>query len=269
MSGKDGAWRTRAAGRSFGSVAETYNAVRPGYPAAALDRLVAIAGLGRGSVVLEVGAGTGQATVGLLARDLTVVCLEPSAQLAGILRRNVGSDVRVFVSDLQGYEVEPNSVDLLFGATAMHWIPADCLQRQADTGLRAAGWVASLTNRHVSGAAEGFFTEVQEVYQRHAPELAQRFRLLSPDEAAHAEPVVAKLQGYGRARVEAFAWRETYSATDYVRVLSTYSTHITLPDVARRALLDGIEDLAERRYGGTVVKDYAAVLTMRPRVPDA
>jgi SAM-dependent methyltransferase len=246
-------------------VAATYDAARPGYPAAGFDRLVEITGLGRGSVVLEVGAGTGQATVGLLARELTVVCLEPSAELAGILRRNVGDRARVVVSDLQGYDAEPDSLDLLFGATALHWIPADCLQRHADTGLRARGWVASLTNRHTSGATDAFFTEVQQVYRQHAPELARGFRLLSPEEAAHAEPVVAELRGYGPAQVESFPWRETYSASDYVRVLSTYSTHITLPDDARRALLDGIEDLADRRYGGSVVKDYVAVLTLRPR----
>ncbi len=44
---------------NFGSVAETYARVRPGYPPAVFDDLLALTGLADGASVLEIGAATG------------------------------------------------------------------------------------------------------------------------------------------------------------------------------------------------------------------
>ena len=43
----------------FDGVAERYDAARPRYPRVVVDDLVALAGLGSGSRVLEIGCGTG------------------------------------------------------------------------------------------------------------------------------------------------------------------------------------------------------------------
>src|ERR1700712_1812259 len=62
---------------AFGSVAELYDRARPSYPPGAIDDVVAHAGLQTGDTVLEVGAGTGKATVLLAQRGLGVLALEP------------------------------------------------------------------------------------------------------------------------------------------------------------------------------------------------
>lgn len=56
---------------AFGRVAELYDRARPSYPAAAIDALLEYGGLVPGSRVVDVGAGTGQATELLAARGLT------------------------------------------------------------------------------------------------------------------------------------------------------------------------------------------------------
>ena len=57
---------------TFGVVAELYDRMRPSYPLALVDDVLAFAGVGR---ALEVGAGTGKATVLFAARDVEVVAL--------------------------------------------------------------------------------------------------------------------------------------------------------------------------------------------------
>ena len=52
---------------SFDKVAEAYDRARPGYPESMFDDLITHKNIHEGSRVLEVGAGTGQATL-LLAR---------------------------------------------------------------------------------------------------------------------------------------------------------------------------------------------------------
>lgn len=45
-------------------------------------------GADRGAPVLEVGAGTGKATLALAERGLAVTCLEPDPRMAAVLRSN-------------------------------------------------------------------------------------------------------------------------------------------------------------------------------------
>ena len=52
--------------RTFNEEPELYDRTRPGYPPGVFEDLAALAELSRGSRVLELGCGTGQATVPLV-----------------------------------------------------------------------------------------------------------------------------------------------------------------------------------------------------------
>jgi protein-L-isoaspartate O-methyltransferase len=69
---------------SFGAVAEADDRARPSYPPALVGDVLEFVGLdpGSGDRVLEVGAGTGKATVVFAERGANVVALEPSAEMA-------------------------------------------------------------------------------------------------------------------------------------------------------------------------------------------
>jgi len=60
----------------FGEVAELYDAARPGYADALAGEVLAYAGLG-GRAAVEVGAGTGKATVAFAAQGIPLLCVEP------------------------------------------------------------------------------------------------------------------------------------------------------------------------------------------------
>ena len=60
---------------SFDEVAELYDKARPGYPQRLVDDLVASTGLDKGRRVLEIGSGTGQLTVSLAERGVSLVAV--------------------------------------------------------------------------------------------------------------------------------------------------------------------------------------------------
>ena len=76
---------------TFDEAPELYDRVRPGYPEEAFEDLATLARLRPGSRVLEIGCGTGQATVPLAARGFEVVAVELGAGLAKVARRNLAS----------------------------------------------------------------------------------------------------------------------------------------------------------------------------------
>ena len=80
MTGEDRG-RLRA---TFDQAAELYDRARPRYPAALFDDLAGLTGIGPGSRVLEIGPGTGQATVTLAERGCRVVAVELGADLAAV-----------------------------------------------------------------------------------------------------------------------------------------------------------------------------------------
>ena len=60
----------------FNLAAEDFDRTRPVCPPQVFDDLIRLAGLGPGDRVAEIGCGTGQATVPLAERGLTVTAVE-------------------------------------------------------------------------------------------------------------------------------------------------------------------------------------------------
>ncbi len=102
---------------SFGSVADSYDRVRPGPAAAALDWLVP-AGC---EVAVDLAAGTGLFTRALLGRAARVVAVEPDARMREVLaRRSPGVDVREGRGEAM--PLPDASADAVFVSTAWHWL---------------------------------------------------------------------------------------------------------------------------------------------------
>jgi protein-L-isoaspartate O-methyltransferase len=74
----------------FDMAAEDYQRTRPVCPPQLFDDLIDRAGLEAGDRVIEIGCGTGQATVPLAQRRLAVTAIELGAELAAIARRRLG-----------------------------------------------------------------------------------------------------------------------------------------------------------------------------------
>ncbi len=106
-----------------GSVAQYVAGRRPCGPGL-VKQLATWADLHPDDLVLEVGAGTGQLTTGLLDVGLRVVALEPGPNMAGYLRAHLGgrpgfSVKQGFFEDFDGPE---GTFDAVVSANAFHWV---------------------------------------------------------------------------------------------------------------------------------------------------
>jgi SAM-dependent methyltransferase len=111
--------------RSFGRVAELYNAFRPGPPPELADRLGDLAG----ARVVEVGAGTGLVTRFLVGLGADVVAIEPDDDMRAVLERETpGALVRPGVAE--DLPVPDASAGVAIVSSAWHWFeqPAATLE---------------------------------------------------------------------------------------------------------------------------------------------
>ncbi len=83
------AWRRRDLSAGFDEAAEVCQRTRPVCPPQLFDDLIGLAGLSPGNRVVEIGCGTGQATVPLAERGMAVTAVEPGPNLAAIARRRL------------------------------------------------------------------------------------------------------------------------------------------------------------------------------------
>ncbi len=157
---------------TFDQAAELYDRTRPGYPAALFDDLAELTSIGPGSRVLEIGPGTGQATLPLAERGCQVVAVELGADLAAVARRNLAGFPRVEVvtAAFEDWPLPAEPFDLVLAATAFHWIDPSVRVGKVADALRPGGSLATITTEHIAGGDESFFAEVQDCYVRWDPD---------------------------------------------------------------------------------------------------
>ena len=250
---------------TFDGAAPLYDEVRPGYPEALFDDVASLSVIPSRGRILEIGCGTGQATVPLARRGYGVLCIEFGETLAVVARRNLAGypGVEVRVRAFEAYPVAEEAFDLAVSATAFHWLdPAVALPKVARS-LKPGGAIALFWNEHVrSERNEGFFEAAQRIYAREAPEIFDDNYggPPRPDEVPDRAEEIEDSDLFGPTIRRRYGWDQAYDAAEYVRVLDTYSGHRNLDDETRGRLFRGIGRLIDEKFGGRVVKGYQTSL---------
>jgi SAM-dependent methyltransferase len=251
----------------FEQVPELYQRARPSYPAELFDDLADLAGLSEGSRVLEIGCGTGQATLSLARRGYSVLCVELGAGLAAAARRNLEPfpNVEVVHANFESWEPERADFDAIVAFTAFHWVDPELRYEKAARLLREGGSLVVAGSLHVQRpGGDSFWTDVQEDYDAVVPSPENRPPPL-PDEI---DDLREEIEGSGRFEYVAarrYVWDQPYSVDEYISLLNTYSGHRALDDERRTQLYDRIRRRIEARPDRGVVKTYITMLNVARR----
>jgi SAM-dependent methyltransferase len=253
---------------TFDEAAELYDRARPGYPAALFDDLAELTSVGPGSRVLEIGPGTGQATLPLAERGCRVVAVELGADLAAVARRKLAgfSNVEVVTGAFEDWPLPAEPFDLVLAATAFHWIdPAVRVDKVADA-LRPGGSLATITTHHVAGGDESFFAEAQTCYVRWDPGTPTTSTLKPATDIPGSHYGLDRSDRFGPAVLRRYEWDRPYTTASYLELLLTYSGHRALEPKAQSNLLGCIAKLIDTGYGGQITKRYLTELRVAPTI---
>jgi len=251
---------------SFDRKAELYDAARPSYPEAIVDETIARSGIPPDGRILEIGAGTGKATQLFARRGFEMLALEPGANLAGVLRRNVAAFPKVAVEEttFEAWPARARWFDLVFSAQALHWVDGKVRYAKSAEVLRPRGALASIRNE-TRGLEPGLQDELEEAYVRWLPSptwTPSRDTTASRTQQFRSE--MERTGRFGPVQVASVPWTATYSTRQYLDLLDTHSDHALLPPERRRPLYDAVAAAIERR-GGRIEVPYLAVLVLTLR----
>ena len=256
---------------TFEQAPQLYERARPDYPAQIFDDLVALARLPHAARIVEIGCGTGQATLPLAERGYRVTCIELGQQLAAFARRKLARfpAVQVIDANFETWQPTHAEFDAVVAFTALHWIAPNVRYVKTASLLRQDGVLAVVATQHVLPPdGDDFFLEVQEDYEAVVPDDPGTIAGAPnhPDAIPDLSEEIAASGRFHNVAARRYLWDVVYTADEYVAVLDTYSSHRSLDDDTRQRLLARIHRRVEARPGGRVRKTYLAMLNVAARL---
>ena len=239
----------------FGEAVEQYANARPGYPRELIEDVLAYGD--PAADILEVGAGTGKATIDFAARGVSLTCLEPDPRMAARLAIECAafSNVTIINSRFENW-VAPTTYDVLIAAQSWHWVdPArrwDLARRAVHTG----GAIALFWNRYIV-ADDELRIELDGIDRRYHVDNA--FSPNGVTTEAFPDEIVLE-EGWpaydlaSDARFEDLVSRryrrtQVFSSATYLDLLASTSAYRIMDDDARDALMVEVASVTEERGG--------------------
>ena len=252
--------------RTFDNAVQAYERARPGYPDRLYRDLLSCKPLNEHSRALEIGIGTGKATAPILDTGCHVTGIEPGSNLAELAMEKYGqrANFSLQVSTLQEYECPPETFDLIYAATAFHWIDADYGYPRVLEMLKPGGVFARFAyHAGRDSSRPRLAEEIQELYDRYLPRTGTPKEFGEEDARALAD--IALQYGFDSAEYRLYAFPKDFTPDEYMRLLCTYPDHMNLEPASREALFRGIYEAIERN-GGVITVNYIVDMELATKI---
>jgi SAM-dependent methyltransferase len=255
--------------QTFETAAERYDRARPTYPAAIFDELATLGGLPAGSRVLEIGAGTGLATVPLAEGGHRIVALELGEELARIARRRLAGhpNVEVVVTAFEDWPLPEEPFDAVVAATAFHWIDPEIRVWKAARALRPGGTLAIIETRRIPDADERILAALRRCHQRWGSDKPPTF---DPADAGKPPDSIGEIERSALFEAPAWTthrWRQEYSTDEFGDLLMTFSNVLVLDPPNQAGLLACIGEIIDGELQGRIGERIVNQLVVARRRP--
>ena len=255
---------------TFDEVAYLYDEARPAYPSQMIEAVDTVLKETQGRI-LEIGCGTGQATLPFARQGYRITALEPGPNLAALAAKNLAAfpQVDIKITTFEDWAGAAGQYDLVLSATAFHWVSPEVRYLKAAQALGPNGWLALLWNMEADDQSV-VGQEIQAVYDKHMPlSQAHPYATHHPSsQNAHRDAKVTGWQNeiehsrlFQSVRVLQFLWIQWYTTEQYLKLLETFSDHRTLPPANKIPLFGGIQETLAL-HGGGRSKPYLTVLCL-------
>lgn len=246
--------------KTFNEDVTNYDRWRPKYCPELFDKIIQAAQLQEGKRALEIGCGTGQATGPILNTGCQVTAVELGEDLAAYTAEKFKAwkSLTVVQTEFEQFQGESNSMDLVFSATAFHWIPEEIGYPKVFDLLKPDGTLALFWNRpRANSEADALHVDLQKVYDEFRPigkfkEVKQNHH----EDTERSAGLLKTLETYGFVQAQCYLFNATrcFSPSEYISLLETYSDHRSMPEPEKSRFYDKIKQTMEQ-HGG-IMKIY-------------
>jgi len=154
----------------FDEIVIKYEETRPEWPNDIFEDIINCSINEQGNKALEIGAGTGKATVHFLNKGYDVTAVEISKHMAEFLteRFKDNKDFSILASTFEDAVLEENNYNLIYAASAFHWVDAEIGCPKVFRLLKNGGIFALLRYNfnYIPPKGQDFYEEIQKAYEK-------------------------------------------------------------------------------------------------------
>jgi len=242
---------------TFDTNSADYDKFRPRYPAELYKTLFDYKPITEASKLVEVGIGAGNATPPILETGCELTAVELGENFTKLCREKFAAYPKFSVINdrFENVEFAPDTYDLVYSASAFHWIPEDIGYSKVYSMLKSGGVFARWANHPyrdkfnppLSEAIDKAYADYYYTFYKKEPQ-----KLVEYTEAEAIERAeVALKYGFCDIKHAMFTRTRTFNADEYVRLIGTYSDHIAMDEPIRKQFYAAIHD-AINKHGGSI-----------------
>lgn len=237
---------------TFDTVAQTYEKMRPRYPAELYNDIFKRISIDSSCTAVEVGIGGGQATLPILKTGCKVIAVEYGKNLTELCRKKFSKYPNFSAINMrfEDYCCNKESVDLIYSASAFHWIPEEIGYSMVYQMLKSGGVFARFANHpYKDKGREEMWSAIQEQYAIYMPG-ASAPNEYTNENAKWCADIAAKY-GFIDISYKLYSRTRSFTADEYVQLINTYSDHNALPDNIKKEFYKKVRDTINS-FGGEI-----------------
>ena len=215
----------------FNNNFETYDNVRPGYPKEVYETISKHIKLNKYSNILEIGAGNGIASQEIYNRwSPKLTLLEPGSNLVELLYQKFKSNKDIVIENTTFEEYRSEMFfDVIFSATAFHWLDIETKYKKAHDVLKKGGLLIlywnnyGIENNEMENKIQKIYTKYgngisdgKTAYERQMEKIEKRRMEIEDSKYFKVleHKIIKTVKGY--------------NADNYIKLLETFPDHLNM-----------------------------------------
>jgi len=241
---------------TFDTVAGKYAKLRPGYVDELYQMIFDYITIDSSSNVVEVGIGGGQATPPILQTGCNLTAVEYGENFSKLCEEKFKEykNFSVITDRFENVSFPDGNYDLVYSASAFHWVPEEIGYPKVYDMLKSGGVFARFANHPYRDKGNlALSNAIDELYAKYYCKYYGRDIKLEKEyteEQAMQRAEIARKYGFTDIKHALFYRTRMFSAKEYIELLGTYSDHIAMEEPLRTEFFSKIKETINQ-YGGS------------------
>lgn len=242
---------------TFDTKASLYEKLRPEYAHELYKDIFNYAPISEASNVVEVGIGGGQATLPFLQTGCKLTAVEYGENFTELCKRKFINypNFSIITGRFENMNFKDETYDLVYSASAFHWVPEEIGYSKVYAMLKRGGVFARFANSPYPDKGNPVLSEdIQKVYAEYYypywNKKYERPKEYSVDDAYY-RAMIAKNYGFEDIQYKLYHRIRSFSASEYIELLETYSDHSAIEETIRNKFFSKIEETINK-HGGQI-----------------
>ncbi len=246
---------------TFDTVASAYEKFRPGYPDALYKTIFNYTALNASCYAAEIGIGGGQATLPILKTGCNLTAIEYGREFSTLCREKFKEypNFSVITNKFEDTLFSDDTYDLVYSASAFHWIPESIGYTKVFSMLKSGGTFARFANHPYRDKGNlPLLEEMDRIYGEYYYKFYNKKQeppIEYSEEQAIQKAKIAEKYGFADIKYALFYRTRIFTASEYCALLGTYSDHIAIQENIRKEFFSKIEDAINAHGGSITVYD--------------